>query len=92
MYGCIGKYSSYTPIFLQCIGVIYIKDKTFEEMIEFYGADKIIKICNIKQMLAYAKMKCQPIWIDEGYNGKLIAYYYQPETIDAWNYWKKTKK
>ena len=43
-------------------------------------------------MLAYAKMKCQPIWIDEGYNGKLIAYYYQPETIDAWNYWKKTKK
>lgn len=36
-------------------------------------------------------MKCQPVWIDEGFGGKLIAYYYKPETEMAWEYWKSIK-
>ena len=42
--------------------------------------------------MIYAKMKCQPVWIDEGYNEKLIAYYYKPETVMALEYWKNNNK
>ena len=43
-------------------------------------------------IVQYAVMKCQPVWIDEGYKGKLIAYYYKPETQKAWEYWKNNTK
>lgn len=49
------------------------------------------RICNIKQILTYAKMKVQPVWIDEGYGGRLIAYYFIPETKAAWKYWLENK-
>ena len=68
-----------------------LKCRTFEDVKEIYGEDNLIKLCNIKQIVQYAVMKCQPVWIDEGYNGKLIAYYYKPETEKAWNYWKNNK-
>ena len=68
-----------------------LKCKTFEDVKEVYGENNLIKLCNIKQIVQYAVMKCQPVWIDEGYNGKLIAYYYKPETEKAWNYWKNNK-
>ena len=56
------------------------------------GEENLIKLCNIKQIVQYAVMKCQPVWIDEGYDGKLIAYYYKPETEKAWNYWKNNRE
>ena len=65
-----------------------LKCKTLNDVKEVYGEDNLIKLCNIKQIVMYAVMKCQPVWIDEGYEGKLIAYYYKPETEKAWNYWK----
>ena len=68
-----------------------LKYKSFEDVKEVYGEDNLIKLCNIKQIVQYAVMKCQPVWIDEGYDGKLIAYYYKPETEKAWNYWRNNK-
>ena len=73
--------------YIKCL----IKCKTFEDVKDVDGEDNLIKLCNIKQIVQYAKMKCQPVWIDEGYDGKLIAYYYKPETEKAWNYWKNNK-
>ena len=61
-------------------------------MIKIYGKENLIKICNIKQIVTYAVLKCQPVWLDEGYDGELIAYYFKPETSMAWEYWKKTKE
>lgn len=72
-------------------GNILLKCKTFEDVKEVYGEDNLVKLCNIKQIVQYAVMKCQPVWIDEGYDGKLIAYYYKPETTMAWEYWKNNK-
>lgn len=68
-----------------------LKCKTFEDVKDVYGENNLIKLCNIKQIVLYAKMNCQPVWLDEGYDGKLIAYYYKPETEKAWNYWKAGK-
>ncbi len=68
-----------------------LKCKTFDDVKDVYGEDNLIKLCNIKQIVMYAKMNCQPVWLDEGYDGKLIAYYYKPETEKAWNYWKTNK-
>ena len=65
-----------------------IKFKSFDDVIKVYGKENIIKLVNIKQIVQYAKMQCQPVWIDEGYNGKLVAYYYRPETQLAWEYWR----
>ncbi len=65
--------------------------KTYKEIKETYGEENLVKLCNIKQIIIYAKMECQPVWIDEGYEGKLIAYYYKPETKNAWNYWRNNK-
>ena len=63
-----------------------IKCKSFDDVIQTYGEDNIIKIVNLKQILTYARMKCQPVWIDEGFDGKLVAYYFIPETKTAWKY------
>ena len=73
------------------VDIYLLKCKTFEDVKDVYGEDNLIKLCNIKQIVQYAVMKCQPVWLDEGYNGKLIAYYYKPETEKAWNYWKNNK-
>lgn len=65
-----------------------LRCKSLEDVKEVYGENNLIKLCNIKQIVKYATMKCQPVWIDEGYDGKLIAFYYEPETKKAWEYWK----
>ena len=51
-------------------------------MKEVYGESNLCRICNIKQILTYAKMKVQPVWID---------YYFIPETKTAWKYWLENK-
>lgn len=68
-----------------------IKCKTLEDVKQVYGEENLIKLVNIKQIVMYAKMQCQPVWIDEGYNHKLVAYYVRSETEMAWNYWKTHK-
>lgn len=67
-----------------------IRCKTFEDVQSTYGNNNLIKICNLKQIIQYATLKCQPVWIDKGYENKLIAYYYKPETELAWKYWLST--
>lgn len=68
-----------------------IKCKSFDDVKKVYGEENLVKIVNIKQIVTYARMKCQPVWIDEGYDGKLIAIYFKPETCIAWKYWKQSK-
>ena len=68
-----------------------IKCKTLEDVIQVYGEENLIKLVNIRQIVMYAKMQCQPVWIDEGYDQKLVAYYVRSETEMAWNYWKSHK-
>ena len=72
--------------------ICLLKCKSLDDVKEIYGEDNLITLCNIKQIVQYAVMKCQPVWIDEGYRGKLIAYYYKPETQKAWEYWKNSTK
>lgn len=64
-----------------------IRCKTFEDVKNVYGEENLIKIHKIKQIVTYAVLKCQPVWIDEGQGGVMIAYYYKPETELAWKYW-----
>lgn len=68
-----------------------IKCKTFEDVVKVYGKENLVKVVNIRQIVTYAKMKCQPVWIDEGYEGKLVAFFYKPESSLAWEYWKSNK-
>lgn len=80
------------PIFYKQKGSLsLIKCKSFDDVKKVYGEDNLIKICNLKQIVTYAKMNCQPVWLDEGYDNKLIGYYYKPETSMAWSYWKDHK-
>lgn len=67
-----------------------IKCKTFEDVKKVYGEENLIKIVNLKQIVTYTRY-CQPVWISEGYDGKLLCYYFKPETDLAWEYWKETK-
>ena len=79
------------PYFLRKRRCVKIKYRSFEDVKEVYGESNLCRICNIKQILTYAKMKVQPVWIDEGYGGRLIAYYFIPETKAAWKYWLENK-
>lgn len=64
--------------------------RSLEEVYECYGKENILKIVNIRQILFYAKCKCQPKWIDESeYDNKLVAYYFKPETDICWKRWKE---
>lgn len=93
---CLSLYFSdwHTLFFLLCYGKVelYLREcKTLQDAIKVYGSTNLIKLCNIKQIVKYATLGCQPVLIDEGYDGKLIAYYHKPETIQAWNYWKNNR-
>lgn len=72
-------------------GMIIIKFKSLDDVKKVYGEENLIKLCNIKQIVTYAKMNVQPKWITEGYDNKLIAYYFKPETEMAWKYWREKK-
>ena len=71
--------------------MIRIKFKTLDDVKQVYGESNLIRLCNIRQILFYAKNGVQPKWIDEGFDNKLIAYYFTPETEMAWKYWKENK-
>ena len=91
---CLSLYNDRHTLFLLCYGKVelYLREcKTLQDAIKVYGETNLIKLCNIKQIVKYATLGCQPILIDEGYDGKLIAYYHKPETVQAWNYWKNNR-
>ena len=44
-----------------------------------------------KPSKAYYVEGVHRFWIDEGYGGRLIAYYFIPETKAAWKYWLENK-
>lgn len=64
--------------------------KTKDDVFKVYGEENLVKIVNIKQIVTYATMNCQPVWIDEGEGGRMVAWYFAPETKMAWKYWKET--
>lgn len=64
-----------------------MKFKSLDDVKRTYGEENLICIVNIRQILQYAKLSVQPKWIAEGHGGKLIAYYFIPETRLAWQYW-----
>jgi len=66
--------------------------KTLEEAMEFYGKDNVIALLNLRQILSYAAWGVQPIFICESeFDKKLVAYYYQPDTDEAWSRWRSAK-
>lgn len=67
-----------------------IKFKTLNDVEEAFGIENIVKIVNIKQILFYVKNGLQPVFIDEGYNGKLVAYFHKPSTSILWRYWRES--
>lgn len=74
-----------------CKVMTFIDWHTWKIIGEAKGKTNLCKICNIKQIITYAKLGVQPVWIDEGYGGKLIAYYFIPETKVAWKYWLENR-
>lgn len=83
------------PIFLRSNSVLNevdkIKFKTLKDVKEVYGEDNLVKIVNIKQILFYAKNGLQPVFIEEGYKGKLVAYFHKPSTMMLWKYWLESR-
>lgn len=77
------------PIFLRLYvnEVNNIKFKTFQDVEEVYGKENLVKIVNLKQILFYCKNGLQPVFIDEGYQGKLVAWFHKPSTSMVWRYW-----
>ena len=77
------------PIFLRlCKWGENIKFKTFQDVEEVYGKENLVKIVNLKQILFYCKNGLQPVFIDEGHQGKLVAWFHKPSTSMVWKYWK----
>lgn len=66
-----------------------IKFKTLTDVEEVYGKENLIKLVNLKQILFYCKNGLQPVFIEEGYKGKLVAWYHKPSTSKLWEYWKE---
>lgn len=67
-----------------------IKFKTFADVEEVYGRENLVKIVNLKQILFYCKNGLQPVFIEEGYQGKLVAWFHKPSTSMVWKYWLET--
>lgn len=65
--------------------------KTYEDLKKYYSEHELCTLCNIKQIVFYAKQGCQPLIIDEGWDGKLLAIYDIQETKNVWEIWKSQK-
>lgn len=64
-----------------------MKLKTLEDVKYIYGADDLVKIVNIKQILFYTRNGLQPVFVEEGYNSKLVAWFCKSDTKDLWGKW-----
>lgn len=65
-----------------------MKFKTYEDVKKYYTQEQLCTLCNIKQIVFYAKHGCQPLILDEGWDGKLLAIYDIEETKPVWEIWK----
>ena len=77
------------PFFLQTKtrGLMIIL-KSLEEAKRKYGENELVCIVNIKQILAYVKNQVQPVYVDEGYKGKLVCYFTKESTKEVFEKWK----
>lgn len=73
--------------------VLIIKFTNLEEAKKCYGEESLIPISEIRQIIYYAKVGCQPkfVWESEKQDGKIVAWYLRSETIYARNRWQETK-
>lgn len=62
--------------------------KTVDECKAKYKKDQVVILCNVKQIVFYAKLGCQPLVLGEGFDGRLIAVYEKQKTQFAWNKWR----
>lgn len=62
--------------------------KTVDECKAKYKKDQVVILCNVKQIVFYAKLGCQPLVLGEGFDGRLIAVYEKQKTQVAWNKWR----
>lgn len=67
-----------------------IRCESLDDAKRIYGENNLIKIVNIKQIVMYTHY-CQPVFIDEGYSGKLVCWYFKNETDEAWRRWLENK-
>lgn len=79
----------FVPYFLQFSErkIIILKYNCLEEVKNVYGENNLVKLVNLKQILVYIKT-IQPVFIDEGYDHKLICYFVKSETKECWEKWK----
>ena len=51
--------------------------KTLDECKKKYKKDQVVVLCNVKQIVFYAKLGCQP-----------LAVYDKAQSQDVWNKWR----
>lgn len=67
---------------------MYYKNK--QEAENEYNGGKAIKIVNKAQVGFYAEYECQPAFVCNGLDNKLVFYYYKEDTLYAWRKWKES--
>ena len=65
-----------------------LRFRTLNECEKCYSKDQLVILCNVKQIMFYACMGCQPLLLWKGYNDRLIAIYDKNDTQNAWNNWR----
>lgn len=66
-----------------------VKCESLERAKEVYGEENLVRIVNLRQIVTYVR-EVQPVWVDEGYNGKLTCWFEKSATKSVWEKWKNT--
>lgn len=70
-----------------------MKFKSLDDAQMCYGKSALIAISNLKQILAYSRFGCQPVYICEKEDRPehLTCWYLKPETAYAKKKWEETR-
>ena len=70
-----------------------MKFSSLDEAKKCYGEDNLIPISQLKQLIFYAKVGCQPkfIWESEKEDGKIVGWYLKTETSYAMKKWQENR-
>lgn len=70
-----------------------IKFTSLDEAKKCYGESNLIPITQLKQIIFYARMGCQPkfVWESEKEEGKIVAWYLKQETDYAYRKWSERR-
>jgi len=69
-----------------------MKFKTPNEVMDYYEKQNVVSLVNLQQILTYADWGVQPVLIFRSeFDKKLVAYYFQDDTTDAWKRWRNNK-